>query len=187
MTTGIWIGILLVFIARISDVTLGTMRIIFVSRGKKYIAPIFGFFEILIWITALSWVLENLTSVFAYIAYASGFATGTFIGMIIEEKLAIGTLLVRVITPEDPAKLLDALKLGSYGVTCVEGKGLHGNVDIIYLIIKRAVLDDVVKIINREIPNAFYAVEDIRAAQKGVFPVMATKYNNFFCRFKKLK
>jgi uncharacterized protein YebE (UPF0316 family) len=187
MTTGMWIGIFLIFIARISDVTLGTMRIIFVSRGKKYIAPIFGFFEILIWIIALSWVLGNLTNIFSYIAYALGFATGTFIGMFIEEKLAIGTLLIRIITPENPAKLLNALKLGSYGVTCLEGRGVNGKVDVIYLIIKRINLDDVVEIINREIPNAFYSVEDIRAAQKGVFPVMTTKYNNFFCRLKKLK
>jgi len=64
-----------------------------VSRGKKYLAPVLGFFEVLVWIMAISQIMQNLNNFVCYFAYAAGFATGTFVGIIIEEKLAIGTLL----------------------------------------------------------------------------------------------
>ena len=86
----------LIFLARICDVSIGTMRIIFVSKGKRNIAPILGFFEVLIWITAISKIMENLDNYVNFIAYAAGFATGNFVGMIIEEKLAMGILMIRV-------------------------------------------------------------------------------------------
>ncbi|GAE87820.1 hypothetical protein JCM21531_1220 [Acetivibrio straminisolvens JCM 21531] len=82
---------MLIFFSRIIDVTIGTIRIIFVSRGKKYLAPVLGFFEVLVWIVAISQVMQNLNNFACYFAYAAGFATGTFVGIIIEEKLAIGT------------------------------------------------------------------------------------------------
>ena len=91
---------LLIFLARICDVSIGTMRIIFVSKGKRNIAPILGFFEVLIWITAISKIMQNLDNYVNYIAYAAGFATGNFVGMIIEEKLAMGIQMIRVFAHE---------------------------------------------------------------------------------------
>ena len=89
---------ILIFLARIVDVTFGTIRIIFVSRGMKWLAPIFGFFEIMIWLFAIGQVFSNLTNITYYVAYAGGFACGNFVGIWIEEKMAIGTLIVRIIT-----------------------------------------------------------------------------------------
>ena len=87
----------LIFIARVCDVTIGTLRIISVSRGYKFLAPVFGFFEVLIWIVVIGKVMQNLGNVFCYIGYAGGFATGNLVGIIIEERLAMGILLIRII------------------------------------------------------------------------------------------
>ena len=81
---------ILIFIARVCDVSIGTMRIIFISRGAKILAPLLGFFEILIWLVAIGKVMQNLDNIACYVAYAGGFATGNFVGIRIEEKLAMG-------------------------------------------------------------------------------------------------
>jgi len=83
---------LLIFFARVCDVSLGTIRIIFISKGIKYLAPIVGFFEILIWLLAISQIMQNLTNPYYYIFYAGGFATGNLVGIILDEKLSIGTV-----------------------------------------------------------------------------------------------
>ncbi len=102
---------LLIFFARICDVSLGTIRVIFISKGFKYIAPVIGFFEVIIWLLAIGQVMNNLTNVASYIAYGGGFACGTLIGMIVEEKLSIGTVTVRVITRKDATDLVAYLRL----------------------------------------------------------------------------
>ena len=114
---------LLIFFARICDVTIGTIRIIFVSRGQKFLAPLVGFFEVLIWLIAIGKVMQNLDNIFCYIAYASGFAAGNFIGIYVEQKLAMGTLIIQVITRKDASELIDALKSKGYGVTAIPAAG----------------------------------------------------------------
>ena len=91
---------IIVFSARVVDVSLGTMRIIYTSRGKRNIASLLGFVEVFIWIVVVSQIIRNVQSLPAYIAYAAGFATGTFVGMKIEEGLALGTLVLRIILPQ---------------------------------------------------------------------------------------
>jgi hypothetical protein len=92
---------LIVFLARFVDVTLGTMRIIFLSRGRKFLAPALGFVEVFIWITVVSQIVGGAqNNLLAYFAYAAGFAVGNYVGMVIEEKLAIGTLVIRAIFPK---------------------------------------------------------------------------------------
>ncbi|MDD1699528.1 MAG: DUF5698 domain-containing protein, partial [Methanoregula sp.] len=93
---------LLIFCARICDVSLGTIRVIFISKGIKYLAPIIGFFEVIIWLLAIGQVMNNLTNFVAYGAYGAGFASGTYIGMLIEEKISLGLTSVRIITKKDP-------------------------------------------------------------------------------------
>jgi uncharacterized protein YebE (UPF0316 family) len=112
---------LIIFIARIFDVTLGTLRIIFVSRGKRNLAPILGFFEVFIWIVVISQLVQNLESFTAYIGYAAGFAAGNYVGMWLEDKLALGTYILRMITSEDITELVSRLREAGYGVTRVEG------------------------------------------------------------------
>ncbi|MDW7725518.1 MAG: DUF2179 domain-containing protein [Candidatus Methanoperedens sp.] len=161
----------LIFTSRIIDVTFGTLRIIFISRGEKFIAPVFGFFEILIWLLAIAQVMTNLTNVTYYLAYAGGFAMGTFVGIYLEEKLAMGILIVRIITKKEANELVENLKSKGYGVTSFDGQGAIGPVKLIFTTIKRKDVDKVVEIIKRFNPKAFYSIEEVRSASEGIFPV----------------
>jgi len=163
---------LAIFIARICDVSLDTLRIIYVSRGLKFLAAQIGFFEVLIWLMAISQIISNLTNPLLYIAYASGFAMGNYIGIFIEEKMAIGTVVIRIITQRDAKQLIEVLKSEGYGVTYADAQGALGPVKIIFTIIKRKDVASVLKIINRLNPQAFYTIEDIRSVRQGVFPVV---------------
>jgi uncharacterized protein YebE (UPF0316 family) len=161
---------LLIFCARICDVSIGTMRIIFVSKGKRNIAPFLGFFEVLIWIIVVSRIMQNLDNYINYIAYAAGFATGNFIGMLIEERLAVGVQMIRVITPVDGTSLIEMLNAKGFGATMVEGQGAREKVSVIYTIVPRNELDSALGIINGYNPKAFYTIEDVRATNEGTFP-----------------
>ncbi|PWB50005.1 MAG: hypothetical protein C3F06_12945 [Candidatus Methanoperedenaceae archaeon] len=161
---------ILIFLARIIDVTFGTIRIIFVSRGLKWLAPVFGFFEIMIWLFAIGQVFGNLTNIRYYVAYAGGFACGNFVGIWIEEKMAIGTLVVRTITKNNGIQLMEMLRSQSFGVTSIDAEGATGKVKIIYSIIKRRDLPKIVEIIKKFNPRAFYSVEEVRSASEGIFP-----------------
>lgn len=163
---------LIVFLARVTDVTLGTMRIIFVSRGRKIIAPLLGFVEVFIWITVVSQIVGSAKNNFiAYFAYAAGFAVGNYFGMVLEDKLAIGTLVIRAILPQNGDALIRRLRDDGYGVTRVDGYGGSGPVILIYTIVMRREFEQVVNIIQEVTPKAFFTVEELRSVQQGIFPV----------------
>ena len=161
---------LLIFFFRICDVSLGTIRVIFIAKGLKYIAPFIGFFEVIIWLVAIGQVLNNVSNVACYIAYGGGFAAGTFIGMKVEERLSLGTVVVRVISPDDVMPLVAYLRQRSFGVTITDGEGSKGKVKIILSVIKRQDLHQVITSIGEYLPKAFYSVEEIRSVAEGVFP-----------------
>ncbi len=161
---------ILIFVARIFDVSIGTMRIIFTARGKRYLAPILGFFEILIWLLAIGQIFQNLNNFACYLAYAGGFATGNYIGILIEHKLALGTQVVRIITQRDASQLIDRLKDEGYGLTLIDGEGGNGAVKIIFTLIRRKSLPQIIEIIRNHNPKAFFSVEDVRFAREGVYP-----------------
>lgn len=177
---------ILIFLARIIDVTFGTMRIIFVSRGFKLLAPIFGFFEIMIWLFAIGQVFSNLTNITYYIAYAGGFAAGNYVGICIEEKMAIGTIVVQIITKKEGTQLVDFLKSENFGVTSIDAEGATGKVKVIYTFIKRQDLNKVVGLIKRFNPKAFYSVEEVRSASEGIFPRGKRIYSGNFSDFFRL-
>lgn len=160
---------LLIFFARISDVTIGTVRIVMVAKGQKSIAPLLGFFEVLIWLLAISKIIENLDNWVCYIAYGAGFATGNYIGMIIEEKLAVGIVQLQIITRADAHKLIEKLKTDGYGITHQEAHGATEEVSIIYSIVKRTDLPHVLEIISTYNPNAFYSIADVKFVNKGLY------------------
>ncbi|MGB9521402.1 MAG: DUF2179 domain-containing protein, partial [Anaerolineales bacterium] len=162
---------LLIILARICDVTLGTMRIVFLSRGKRSIAPLLGFMEVLIWLIAISQIMRNLSNPITYLAYATGFASGNYIGLWLEEKLAIGMVAVRVFLKKDSEAFIHKLQEAGYGVTRLSGMGTQGAIDIIYTLIRRRSLPEVINMIHQVNPKAFYAVEEIRSVSQGVFPV----------------
>ena len=160
---------LIIFISRVCDVTLGTLRHVFISKGYKQIVPILGFFEVLIWIIVVAQIMKKIDNWACYIGWASGFATGTYVGLLIEEKLALGLQIVRIITNQDCDKLIEDLKDANHGVTIIEGKGSKGPVKIIFTIVKRTNIQSLVSIIHNDNPNAFYTVEDIKDKEQGVF------------------
>ena len=162
---------LLIFLSRITDVSLGTVRLIFVSRGMKYLAPVVGFFEVLIWILVIGQIMQQLSNPICYIAYAGGFATGNFVGLLIAERLSLGMVLIRVITPKEVGGLVECLKQKRYGVTCIEGQGANGSVEIVFTIVARRDVRSVVELIKSFNPQAFYSVEEVDFAERGVFPV----------------
>lgn len=180
---------LLIFLARISDQTIGTLRLIFLSKGQKFLAPFLGFFEVIIWLIAVSQIMKHLDNVLAYIAYGGGFAMGNYIGMVIEERLSIGNVLIRIIPKKDTSELISYLRESNYGVTSVNAEGSKGKVDIVFTIIKRKDIENVVSIINRFNPNAFYTIEDVKAINEGIFKHTrkATIFDNFSFKLKKNK
>ncbi len=158
-----------IFLARIADVSIGTLRIMFISKGFKYLAPFVGFFEILSWLLAIGQIFQNLTNPIYYISYAGGFATGTFVGIIIENKLSIGTELVRIITQKEAPRLVEALNKEGYIVTHDDVEGRGGSVKIIYVVIDRHDVPNVVKIIKKFNPRAFYSIEDVKFVSEKVY------------------
>ena len=152
----------LIFCARICDVSLATVRLIFTARGFRRLAPVIGFFEVLIWIVVIRQVITNMDGWLSAVAYAGGFATGTFVGMLIEERLSLGMALIRVITREDGAGLVERLKREAFGVTTVEARGLTGEVRIVFTVTRRHNVPKAVAIIREFNPHAFYSIEDVR-------------------------
>lgn len=162
---------LLVFVAELCVVTVGTMRIIFVARGVKLVASVLGFFEVSMWLFAIGQIMQNLSNFGCYLAFASGFTAGNFLGVLLEKKLAIGNLVVRVITPKDITDLLEGLRARRYGVTIMDAHGATGPVKVVYTIVRRKELENVVAIIKEFDPKAFYSVDDLQASEAGIFPV----------------
>jgi uncharacterized protein YebE (UPF0316 family) len=158
----------LIFCLRIGDVTLDTLRIIFMTKGFKRLTPIIGFFEVLIWIVAITRIMQHLNSWICYVAYAGGFATGNFVGMMVDEKLAIGHELIRAITRMDATDLTNALRADGYGVTTVKAMGMEGEVGIVYIIVNRRNQKQAIKLIQQYNPNAFITVQGIHYVNRSL-------------------
>jgi uncharacterized protein YebE (UPF0316 family) len=165
-----WITLpVIIFFSRVCDVSLGTLRHVFISKGFRTIVPVLGFFEVLIWIIVVAQVMKNLNNVACYLAWASGFATGTYVGLYIEERLALGLQVIRIITNQNCDELIEALKQDNHGVTIVDAQGAVGPVKMIFTIIQRKNVQAVSKLISKYNPTAFYSVEEIKNANMGVF------------------
>ena len=183
-----WIVLpLLIFCARISDVTLSTIRIVFVMSGRRNLAPLLGFFESLIWLVAISQIIKNISSPVSYVAYAAGFASGTFVGMTIEQKLALGKVMVRIITRREATELLEFLKTSKYGFTNVEAQGKREKVSLIFSVVERQNLQDYISIIERFNPTAFYTIENVRFVSDGGVGSMETSRNPLKELFRRMK
>ncbi|MGC8778884.1 MAG: DUF2179 domain-containing protein [Candidatus Caldatribacteriaceae bacterium] len=160
----------IIFASRVADVSLGTMRIILTSRGKRNIAPFLGFAEVLLWIVVVSKLVTRSHTPLAFLGYAAGFALGNFLGIYIEEWFAMGHVIVRVILKRGGEQLFETLKAARCGVTAFDGMGSRGPVKLIFTIVRRKDLQNIINIINTVCPGAFFSVEDVRTAQAGIFP-----------------
>jgi uncharacterized protein YebE (UPF0316 family) len=162
---------LLIMLARIIDVTIGTVRIVMVAKGEKFWAPFLGFFEVLIWLLAISKIFENMDNWVCYATYSAGFAIGNYVGLKIEEYLAMGIVRIQIITRKNADKLIVNLKKAGYGITYHNAMGSNQNVSIIYTIINRVEITQVEEIVKTTNPNAFYTVEDVKMVSHGVYPL----------------
>ena len=178
---------LLIFLARMADVSLSTLRIILVSRGMRNVAPFIGFFEVLIWLFAISQVMQHLDHWYNYVAYAGGFAAGTWMGIFLESRLALGLLAVRIITPEDAADLIGRLRSERFGVTDFAARGISGNVRLIFAVIHRRDLEKILEIIRDTHPRAFVSTSDVRSASEGFFPGRGGETSRFLGLLRKGK
>ena len=163
---------LLIFVARVGDVSINTLRIMFMLNGKKKIAPVLGFFEAMIWLLAIGQIIQNIDNPMSYLAYAGGFATGTFMGMTIEEKLALGRVLVRVITPKPMPELVEYMKERNLRFTSVGAEGRFGKVTLLFTVMKREELTGFisqVKILNN---TAYYTIESVKKVSEEDLNVM---------------
>jgi uncharacterized protein YebE (UPF0316 family) len=161
---------LLIFAAEICVVTICTIRIIALGRGLKVMAAVLGFFEITIWLFAIGQIMRNLADPFCYLAFAGGFTLGNYLGVVIEERLALGTVLVRLITPRDPVVLIERLKQAEYGVTTVAAEGVNGPVSVVLTVVPRKELKSVVALLRAFDPHGFHSVDDLQTATHGIFP-----------------
>lgn len=165
---------LLIFFSRILDVSIGTMRLIFVSKGYKYIAPVLGFFEVIIWLVAISQIMQNLNNIMAYIAYGAGFAMGNYLGIVMEERMSIGTVLIRVMPKTETNDLIQRLRQHDFAVTTVDVEGMTGKTKMIFSIVNRKHIGDYVGIVQNFNPKAFYTIEDIKSVKEGYFKTHRT-------------
>jgi uncharacterized protein YebE (UPF0316 family) len=162
-----WLGAGLIFLLRVSDMTLDTLRVLVVMRGRKAIAWILGFFQAAIFVLAISSVLKDLNNIANVFGYAAGFATGNVIGMWIEERLAIGHTHLRIVSSRRGSAIADRLREDGYAVTEVAGRGKDGMVTVLNCSVLRKNVDRVRKIINDVDAEAFITAEDVRPVRRG--------------------
>jgi len=153
---------LLIFFARIGDVTLSTIRIIFVMNGNRVIAPLLGFFEALIWLLAIGQIFNNIDNGWSYIAYAAGFAMGTFVGITLEEKLAYGQVVLRLFAPKEVDELLVFLEENNYRYSILDAEGRKGKVNIVFMVVNRDSLKHLIAGIDEYHPKAFFTIDSVR-------------------------
>lgn len=172
MNVYVWVVLpVLIFVGRIMDVSLGTIRIIFIARNLRYIAPVIGFFEVMIWLLAVRQIMQgDRINIACFVAYSAGFASGTYVGMYLENLLSIGKVLIRIITNKDACDLEEYLRSAGYGLTSIDAAGSTGPVKVVFSVVERHDIPNIVKIIERFNPHAFYTIEDVRFVSEDVVP-----------------
>jgi len=161
-------GALLIFGLRIVDVSCDTMRVIFAIRGKRGIAAMLGFIQAMVWIFAVANAVKHLDSILHVIGYAGGYATGTYVGVSLEQAIAYGVATVRIVTKQAGRDIADALRQRGYGVTEYPGLGRDGSVEIVHSVVQRRHLTDVLDIINERDEDAFVTVEEPKVLSGGI-------------------
>lgn len=155
---------LLIFIARIGDVSINTIRIIYVLGGRRVTATLLGFFESFIWLMAIRQIFEHLDNWICYVAYPAGFAMGIFVGMIIEERIAYGKVIVRIITRKDVTGLIAYLSANRFRYTRVDAQGPDGHENLVFTVMEREHLELMLYTLRDILPTAFYTVEKVNSA-----------------------
>jgi uncharacterized protein YebE (UPF0316 family) len=167
MSPSAWIGALSIFAMRVSDMSLDTLRMLFVMRGRKGTAWVLGFFQSMIYVLAISSVLSQLKNPLNLLGYAAGFATGNVIGMLIEERLAIGHMHLWIISPRLGVAMAEFLREAGFGVTEISARGKDGMVSVLSVSVLRKDVRHVETLVHEKDPEAFMTSEDVRPVRRG--------------------
>jgi len=160
---------LLIFLFRIVDQSIGTVRLIFSAKGLKNLAPLFAFFESFIWLLAISQIMKDVSNIIMYFAFAGGYAAGNYFGILLEEKLSVGNVVIRLIPKRDTTELIAFLRSHGYGVTVVPVEGSMGPTKMLFLTIRRKEARTVIGYINQFNPNAFYTIDEVKTVSGGYY------------------
>ena len=160
-------GPVIVFLLRATDVTMATVRMLLIVRGHRMLAPVIGFFEILIWVMAVGIVVQHLTSPLHVVGYAAGFATGNYLGLRLEGRLALGLATIRTMVRTGGAELAGELRDQGFGVTETLGRGREGTVEVLYSVIPRKDVHRALKVIDAHAPGSFVVVDEPRGVHRG--------------------
>ena len=164
----VWVVLpLSIFLARTFDMALSTLRMVFITQGRAGWAAGTGFVESLIWLLIIGKALQYLSNPLSTLAYAGGFAAGNLVGLRIEERLALGLRLLRVIVRDDPEKLVGELRELGFGATVVDGEGREGLVKILFVAVRRRDMPRAMDLVARHQTDAFVTVEDLRQVTNG--------------------
>ena len=153
------VDLLLIFFLRLLDVGMATVRIVLLGKGRKGTATMLGFVEALIWVIAVIRVLDGLDDPLRMIAFAAGFAAGTYLGATVEEWMALGQAMVRIVAPVATEAVAPALREQGFGATVINGNGLEGDVRITFCVVPRKEVLAVTRLITRINPEAFVTVD----------------------------
>ncbi len=162
-----WVAALTIFAMRVGDMSMDTLRVLFVMRGRKGIAWVLGFFQSAIYIMAITTVLSQLNNPLNIIGYAAGFATGNVVGMLIEERLAVGHIHLRIISPRLGVSMAQILRNAGYGVTEIAARGKDGMVSVLSVSVLRKDVPHVETLVHEKDPEAFMTSEDVRPVRRG--------------------
>ncbi len=176
---------LLIFLFRITDQSIGTLRLIFAAKGLKNLAPLFAFFESFIWLVAIGQIMQHLDNIYCYFAYAGGYAAGNYFGILLEEKLSIGTVVIRVIPKKDTTELIKYLRKLNYGVTVVPVDGMLGPTKMLFTTVRRKEAKNVIEIIKQFNPNAFYTIDEVKQVSGGYFDRQSSSIFSILNPFQK--
>lgn len=160
---------LIIFFARIIDVSMGTIRMILLVKGQRKIATMIGFFEVMIYLIVLGKVVGSINKPLLIIAYCLGYASGNFVGSKLEERLSIGRLLVQIIVKDISCEVVAALRNAGFGVTIFEGEGMEGSSYMLNVITERKKVRELQQIVNELNCGAFITTMDVRSSLGGYF------------------
>ena len=167
-----FLGAAFIFALRVTDVSLGTIKMMLAFQGRRYVAAAIGFVEVTVFVIAIGRVVGQLDNVVNGLAYSAGFACGTMLGIVLESKLALGNRMVRIITHRQNDALVEALREAGFGVTRLTGEGRDGKVYLLFSMVRRKSLDRYMAITRDLAPRAFVSVEDTREVSGGYLPLL---------------
>jgi uncharacterized protein YebE (UPF0316 family) len=164
----VWVFV--IFSLRVVNIALDTVRMLFVVRGERFLAAVIGFVETLLFLVAIGKVIQDLTNIPNVLAYCVGFAVGTWVGMVIEERLALGYVRMHVVSLQKAKEIASSLRGGGYGVTEMMGKGKEGSVGILEVVAKRRDVPSITRAVTGVDDEAFITTEETRSVYRGYIP-----------------